>query len=54
MTGKATQADKAKRDKSPDPEIKQDAGKKPKPENTRQQGETANIRQNTQIRQKNR
>ena len=45
-------ADEVKR--KPQSEVKQDAGKKPKPENTREQGQTANIRQNTQNRQQNR
>ena len=45
-------------DKTPDakdqdntPEVKQDAGRKPTPENLEQQGQTGNTRQNTESRQ---
>jgi len=55
MTGKMPRVPKAGRSpKGHPPEVKQAAGKKPAPENPEQQGETANIRQNTQNRQKNR
>jgi hypothetical protein len=36
------------------PVVKQDTRKKAEPENPAEQGETGNIRQNTQSRQKNR
>ena len=50
MTDKTPDA----KDKDNTPEVKQDAGRKPAPENLEQQGQTGNTNQNTESRQQNR